>query len=213
MIKAIIFDLDQTLINSVDQTLAYYKYLFEYFNIKFPIKKKQRAFYTKSALDNYNTFLKKEVKLKEFLAYREKLTNNYSKYLKLIKLSKNAKEILKFIKKNKIKLAIVTNRGTTIFDILKYFRLEHYFDIVIGENKDFKKNKPYAYPINIVLKKFKVKKNEVLYIGDDIVDIQACTNAKIKIALYSNKFRGANYYIKDLIEVKKIIGLENGQKH
>ncbi len=201
MKKAVIFDLDEVLIDSVESGVAFYKHTFKHFNIKLPKGKKQRLLYTLSGEGNYNAFFR-TISKDEYFKYKKSI--NFNKYLKLIKISKNAKELLKFLVNKKYKTAIVTNRGRTTYLILKRFKIEKYFDIVLID-KDMKRTKPDPYSINLAVKKLKVKKSEVLYLGDDIVDIKAAKKAKVKIALYKNKFKGADYYINDLLKLKKYL--------
>ena len=201
MIKVVIFDLDEVLIKSKKQTLILYRHLFNFFGIKFPEKNKQRLLYTQSEKNNYKSFFSK-INKKNYFDYRKSI--DFKDYIKFIKISKNTKIILKFLKENKIKMAIATNRGSSTKTVLDYFKIREYFDLIITE-KDIKKPKPDPFPINLAIKKLKIKKEEVLYVGDDIIDIKAGKGAGVKMVLYGNKFKGADYYISNLIQIKKII--------
>ncbi len=206
MIKAVIFDFDQVLINSVREVLTHKHPIFKHFGIKFPKGKKQRLLYTLNEEDQYDIFFPK-VNEKEFWDYKNKI--NFKKYLKLIKISKDAKKLLRFLKNKKYKTAIVTNRGDSTYQILDYFRMREYFDVILL-GRHIKKHKPDPYPINLAVRKLGLKKSEVLYVGDDRVDIEAGTKAKVKVILYRNKFKGADYYISGLRQIKKIIVDLNG---
>lgn len=202
MIKAIIFDFDNVLIDSRRQALTYQKVIFKHFNVEFPEGKRQRILYTISEEDQYKIFFSK-VNKKEFWNYANSL--NFKKYLKSIKISRDSKILLKFLKNNKYKVAIVTNRSDTTYQILDYFKIKDYFDVILT-SEHIKKHKPDPYPINLAVKKLGLKKSEVLYVGDDKVDIEAGKKAKVKVIMYKNKFKGADYYINSLKQIKKILG-------
>ncbi|MCK4521695.1 MAG: HAD-IA family hydrolase [Nanoarchaeota archaeon] len=190
------------LINSIKQVVLYNKYVFKHFNIEFPKKQEQRKLYTLDAKGNYKHFIKGRIDEKDYYNFRESI--DLKKYLKYIKLNKNAKKLLDYLKKNKIKIAVATNRGNSTFLILKKFKIKKYFDVIITD-RDIKKAKPHPDSINKAVKKLKLKKSEVLYVGDDIVDIEAGKRAKVKVALYGNKFKGADYYIKDLMKIEELL--------
>lgn len=206
MIKAVIFDFDNVLIDSRRGTLTYKRPIFKHFGVKFPKGKKQRLLYTLCEEDQYKIFFSK-VNEKEYWTYKNKI--NFTKHLKFIKISKNMKTLFRFLKNNSYKIAIVTNRSDTTYQILDYFKIKDYFDVILT-SEHIKKHKPDPYPINLAVKKLGLKKSEALYIGDDKVDIEAGKKAKVKVVLYKNKFKGADYYINDLRQIKNIIDDLNG---
>ena len=206
MIKAVIFDFDNVLIKSIREVLIYQRRIFKRFGIKFPKGKKQRLLYTLDESDHYKIFFS-DISKKEYDDYIKHI--NFRKYLRFIKISKNIKNLLRFLQNKKYKIAIVTNRHETTYMILDYFKIRKYFNVIVtGEH--IKKHKPDPYPINLAVKRLGLKKSEVLYVGDDKVDIEAAKKAKVKIVLYINKFKGADYYINDLRQIKKIISDLNG---
>ncbi|TKJ16995.1 hypothetical protein CEE44_00475 [Candidatus Woesearchaeota archaeon B3_Woes] len=202
MIKAIIFDFDNVVISSIKQVLAYDKLIFKHFNIKFPKGKKQRLLYTLCEEDQYPVFFS-SINKKEFLEYKHSI--DFRKYLKFIKISKNTKTLFRFLKNNGYKIAIVTNRSDTTYQILDYFKIKGYFDVILT-SEHMKKHKPDPYPINLAVKKLGLRKSEVLYVGDDKVDIEAGKKARVDVIMYKNKFKGADYYINSLKQIKKILG-------
>ena len=184
MIKAVIFDLDEVLIESKKQAIEFRKILFKHFKLKIPPKKYDRYFYTISLEGIYEKFFSKKVKKKEFYDFYDEIVkpSEFKKMLKFVKISKNAEKILKYLKKNKIRLAIVSNRGITTPLILRHFRIKKYFTKVMTA-LNVKKHKPHPYPINKVIRELGIKKSEAIYVGDAKVDIEAGTRAKLKVVL------------------------------
>lgn len=87
-------------------------------------------------------------------------------------------EILTRLKKLGIKTAVVSNK----FDTATKELCSHYFDkkidIAIGESKNIKK-KPSPDSVLEVINVFKLNKSDCVYIGDSEVDIQTAKNAGI----------------------------------
>jgi len=205
MIKAVIFDLDLVLINALKEIFSLNDYMSKHFKIKLP--KKKRLLYTLDTEAIRKRFYSK-INKKEFYDYYK--NRDFKDYLSSIKVHKNAREILKYLKNNKYKIALVTNRGHSTQLILNYFKIAKYFDSVLTVY-DIKKPKPNPQPIIKTMKTLKVKKSEVLYVGDDIIDVRAGKGAGVSVVLYTNKFKGADYYIKDLIQIKNILEVENAR--
>ena len=55
------------------------------------------------------------------------------------------------------------------------------------------------------MKKFQVRPEQVLYIGDTIVDEQAANAAGVLFAAYGDLSLNADYHINNLSEIKRII--------
>ncbi len=93
------------------------------------------------------------------------------------------REILDEIKATKIKMAIVTNKETRFTTaLLKAHKLEQYFDIVIcGDTLNAKKPDPRG--IHFCLDQFKAKPDEVIFIGDSSIDAKSAQNAGVTVWL------------------------------
>ena len=78
------------------------------------------------------------------------------------------------------KLAIASNRPARFSNILlRTLGLKQYFDVVIcAENSN--EIKPSPRILLKIIKKLKVDKDEVLYVGDMVIDVYAGRNAGLK---------------------------------
>lgn len=186
MIKAIIFDYDGVLVDSVDVGLEAYKKIAEYLNIKGmdtikDFRMAQRMGYH-SLLDDWGiTDQKMREQTKKI--YREK--NNELK--ENIKLIPGIKDVLEKLSK---KYTLVVASGTyneLILERLNQLGISHYFKLIIG-NKDVSNNKPSPDMIHLVLEKLNIKQEEAVYIGDMVCDILAGKAANVKTIAISNDF-------------------------
>ena len=120
-------------------------------------------------------------------------------------------EILRYLKNKKIKIIIISNTSRKIISLVcKHFNLK--FDKLVAD-EDMKMGEEKHQIIKKMMKKLKLGKGEVIYIGDHINDIKEGKKAGIRVisvttGVYSKK-ELARYkphrIINNLNELKKII--------
>jgi len=205
MIKAVIFDFDLTLVNSLWQKLFMLwkfsrqnKASFIKILISLPkifgmpardLAKKYSSFPVKETMKRYN---------QQFIE-----TEQHAKF--------KGKNILKELKKRKIKTGIISNE---LKDCILYSLKKHNakVDIVLS-TENTSKAKPHPYLLHKAMKKLKVKPSEVLYVGDHPKDIQMGKRAKVKTAGLINILHGKralkkekpDYLIRKLSEITSIL--------
>ena len=126
-----------------------------------------------------------------------------------IKLFPGIKKFLFDLKKEGYKLVIISsNRKENIDKFIKFNKL-NVFDFVHGKTDLFGK----AGYLKKFLKDFNLKKSEVIYIGDEIRDVEACHKVGIKMigvswglhTMEALKKNGADYIVNKPIDILKII--------
>lgn len=191
-IKLIIFDLDGTMINSakdimISNNLTLKKFGFKpisYQNVKSIIGQGIMANIIKSLhMQNISPTeqLKKKM-YKFFFSYYKKHVYVKSKpYPGLVTFLKN-------LKKKNYKLAVCSNKLEALTRIvLKKSKLIKYFDYIAGGDT-FAYKKPHPSVLNNIVKKFKISKQEALFIGDSEHDYESAKNSKVKFCLKLNGF-------------------------
>lgn len=176
-IKAIIFDFDGTIADTLPFT---FKKIIE-------IAKKYKIKNNSDIVEKIKTLTPKEL-FKEFkiswfktpfIIWEIKKTQKELFYhLDKIKIFPGIKNLLKSLKKRKIKVFIYSsNIKKNIEYFLKKNKINNYFEKIyvgrnlLGKDRDL---------INI-LKKENLKKEEVFYVADEIRDVLACHKAKINM--------------------------------
>ncbi len=148
----------------------------------------------------------------ETLCEEYRLHNN-AIFAKVNKPMKHATKILEYLHNNAYHVGIIsTKRHETIKKNLELFKLDSYVEEIVGCD-DVKNQKPSPEGINELLKKKKWTRDELVYVGDSVMDIKAGQNAgaytvgylfnqKKEAALKQAK---ANEYIDDLLKLKDIL--------
>ncbi len=170
--KLIIFDLDGVILDSKSNMRESWKKVCEKLKLKVSFNEyfKKIGLPFSKILSELN--IKNNIKLAEKI-YREESIKNF----KLIKLYPTVAETLKFLKKKKFKIGIITSKEKIrTLKLIKRFKLK--FDFVICPEKG-KPGKPNPYLLNKLKKTYKIKKKSIYYLGDTIIDYKFAKNSKI----------------------------------
>ena len=211
MFKLVIFDLDGTLIDSMSAIMGPLNLTFSELGLgPYEWKNDIERFFGKTFDIWAETLLKEGGKFsKENLKMMiDKMWDNYYRSgIKEIKLQEGTEEILEFLKKKGVKMAVATNMITRHAEtILSRFNISEYFEKVCTAS-DLSRGKPHTDQFECIMKNIKAEKNEILMVGDSETDIEFARNCGISMALLEspwNRSIDADYNIKKLTELAKI---------
>lgn len=189
MIKGIIFDLDGTLLNTVDDIKNSLNFVLEENN--FPLRTEEEV---KSSLGYGSLSLIKDSLPKDttedminkiyndYVSHYTKNNNNFTKPYEDIMT------LLKLLKANKYLLAITSNKMQEAVTELNQETFLGLIDVAIGERKSLKL-KPDPEMIVLALDELGLSNEEVLYVGDTEVDLLTAKNANLKSIAVTWGFR------------------------
>ena len=181
MIKVVIFDLDGTLLNTLQDLTNSTNFALKYFG------------YPQRTIDEVRNFVGNGVAmLIERAIPNGRKNENFDECLEIFKqnysenMNNNTKpydgilELLGNLREKNYKIAVVSNK----FDLAVKNLCKKYFpnliDIAAGENEQCGiRKKPAPDTVNQVLKDLKLKNTQAIYVGDSEVDIQTAENAKM----------------------------------
>ncbi len=100
-------------------------------------------------------------------------------------------ELLGTLKKQSVKLAVVSNKADYAVKSLCEQYFPDYFDEAVGERFGIAR-KPAPDTVNEVLKNLQLEKSQAVYIGDSEVDVQTARNAELDCIAVDWGFRDAS---------------------
>ncbi len=191
-IKGIIFDFDGTLVDSVNAYVdAYYTTLKEHgFDIK---KEKIAELLGYSDKKIIETLINDSANAEKILEnYRKKVRNK--EFASSLKLFPKTKEMLIQLTKSKIGVFILSGSDKKIMEhILEEKGIKRYFKEIISTRDDGFNEKPDPEAVEYILKKYSLKREEVIFVGDGMLDFLMAKNSGIKfIAKLGNYFNEEN---------------------
>lgn len=229
MIKAVVFDLDDTLISEIEYIKSGFKAVAskiskEHELDEFYVYETMDRLFEESSKNVFNRLLD-NLEIDYDIEYIKYLIRIYRNHMPSIKLYDDAKELLDYLKNSEIKLGIITDGyQVTQRNKLKVLNIDEYFEcIVITDELGREYWKPHRKPYDIVKKTLGLQYEEIVYVGDNI-NKDFITANKLGIntvminrleGVYSNIDKGEAYKAKieintltSLVEVLKLEKLE-----
>ncbi len=199
-IKAVIFDCDGVLFDSKNANTRFYNSILEHFG-KPPLKDSQVEYVHMHSLADSIRYLFPEDNLDEVLDYCRTL--DFKDFNRYLRMQEGLVDFLKYLKP-KYKTAIATNRTVSMAMVLEEFGLTDYFDLVVTA-ADVTKPKPHPETIEKILKRFKIKPKEAIFIGDSEVDRQLAENTGVIFISYKNPRLRSDYHVDSFAEVRELL--------
>jgi phosphoglycolate phosphatase len=176
--KLFIFDLDGTLADAykaIEKSLNFTLQNLGLKKVSFDEAKRKVGRGDKAFMETFFPGSSQKKALLIYRAHHKKALKSYSK------LRPYAKELLRNLKRKDKLTAIASNRPSVYTNlILRALGIKKYFDFVLCAD-DIKSNKPNPKILKVILKKFKVKRSEAVFVGDMDIDLETAKRAKIDV--------------------------------
>lgn len=195
--KAVIFDMDGTILNTLEDLKNATNYSLRQFGMPERSLEEVRMFVgngirklVERAVPSGTSEEKIAQVLDVFLEYYEiHSADNTSPYPGIL-------ELVEKLKKSGIKTAVSTNKADVPAQELgrKYFN--GIFDLIVGQ-QDGLKVKPAPDSVNKILSILDIQKKDAIYIGDSDVDVQTAKNSGLDFIGVSWGFRGREFLEKN----------------
>ncbi len=216
MIKAILFDLDGTLVNTNELVLKSFQHTFNK-HLSFKVTDEEiRMLFGEPLKKSLSRFDENNINI---------LMNTYGEFNeknhdKLCKKFNGVEEALVELKSKGLKLAVVTSKRRLMAERgLKFANIMKYMDAVVTP-EDTDKHKPDGEPALKACELLGVSSNEAIMVGDSFYDILCgrnagcitCAVSYTSLSVEIIKKHDPDYFIDDIRELIYIVEKENSKE-
>ncbi len=199
MIKLIVFDCDGVMFDSKDSNVRYYNDTLALFGHP-PMSKEEETYSHMATVDEalthiFRGYQQELPEIKE--AIREKF--DYSNYARYMRMEPDLPEFLALTSKN-CKLAISTNRGSTMIPLLEKHNLKDYF-LIVKTAINVTRPKPAPDGLLEILQKLECTPQETIFIGDSLLDKMQAEACGVELIAFKNKDLEAKYHVNSFMEI------------
>jgi 2-phosphoglycolate phosphatase len=176
-VQGVIFDLDGTLIDSYQAIYLGFHYAYTQMGLS-PLSFDQVKKVVGRGLNHtFIELLGEDRAPQAFFLFRKKYEEVFRAHTVLLP---DVGKVLKTLYGRGIRMAVATNKlGRFSRAIFQHFGMENLFAVIVGDG-DVSQNKPHPEMIHLAMEKMGVKKEETLFVGDTVIDIQTAKNAGVR---------------------------------
>lgn len=190
-IKAVIFDLDGTLLSSHQNIYIATVKTMEKLNINYKVD--ENIFYTKIGLHFKDIFDQMGIIVNDIEYFIDVYKKLYFDYINYSTPYPYLSETLEFLSNRGILINLLTTKSQEQAElILKHFNIDKYFSVILGRSPDLK-IKPAPDGIFYISEKLNINKNNILMIGDTEMDVLCGKNAGSLTCAVTYGYRDEEY--------------------
>jgi HAD superfamily hydrolase (TIGR01509 family) len=202
-LAVVAFDCDGVMFDSSLANRAYYDDVLEHVGLP-AMTAEQFEFAHMHTVDETLRFLIKDPRILE-IAHGYRRRRSYLPFIRHMVPEPGLKSLLAKLR-TRFKTAVATNRTDTMARVLIEHDLEGQFDLVVTA-MDVPRPKPHPEQLLTVLSHFRIAPEQMVYIGDSLLDAQASQAAGVPFIAYQNEKLSAHSHIRKLSQVASIVGL------
>ncbi|HVN96016.1 MAG TPA: HAD-IA family hydrolase [Syntrophorhabdaceae bacterium] len=203
-IDCVIYDCDGVLFDSFEQNRMLYNYIAQSQG-RAPLTDEEAHYcHAHTVYESIHYVFKDTSDKEEGAVAFWKSSINFMDFIVYLKMEPHLTETLAALKERGVKLAISTNRTTTMKHIMEAFGLNKWFDMVVTA-LDVENPKPHPESVEKILDVMKMDRERVLYVGDSEVDRGTARAAGVKFIAYKNQGLEADGAIDEHLDLLRFL--------
>jgi len=177
-IKGVIFDLDGTLVDSFQAIYLGFHHVYTKMGLAPLSYDEVKKVVGRGLGHTFGELLGEERVPQAIFLFREKYEEVLRTHTHLLP---DVRVVLETLYGRGIQLAVATNKlGRFSRAIFEHLRMEKLFTIIVGDG-DVSPNKPHPAMLFFALEKMGLGKEDAVFVGDSVIDIQTAQNAKMSV--------------------------------
>jgi HAD superfamily hydrolase (TIGR01549 family) len=181
--KAVIYDCDGVIFDSLEANFVFYSKVLERFG-KPPLDRNDRKIvtlvHTYASKDVLTQLFAGDPRIEEALVFAGSI--DYRELVPFMRMEEGFRETLDALR-GRLRLAICTNRSTSMEMVLEHFGLTEYFACVMTASQVINP-KPHPEPLLKILEHFSIEPGEALFVGDSELDRKSSESAGVPFVAY-----------------------------
>ena len=177
-VNSVIFDLDGTLVDSYQAIYLSFKYAYENMGLPplpYEVVKKVVG---RGLNQTFGDLLGEDRVPQALTLFRKKYEEIFRNHSHLLP---DVREVLETLHRREVRMAVATNKfGRFSRAIFEHFGMGNYFAVIVGDG-DVSENKPNPEMIYYAIGKMGVEKEDTIFVGDSVIDVQTAKNAGLRI--------------------------------
>ncbi|HKL74042.1 MAG TPA: HAD family hydrolase [Clostridia bacterium] len=176
--KVIFFDMDGTLVDTVDDLTAALNYTLQKFDLPLKTREEVQSYLGNGIFALVELALpsnKKGKKSEATTIFKEYYTDHLADFTQPYA---GITELVTTLQKMNYRLAVISNKIQLPLETLINKFFPNVFEVVIGQRANLKQ-KPAPDSIYLALKMMNVEKTDALYVGDSDIDLYTANNAEV----------------------------------
>lgn len=177
-IRGVIFDLDGTLIDSYQAIYLSFHHAYTHLGLSPLSLEEVKKIVGRGLSRTFGELLGEERGPQALSFFRKKYEEVFRAHTHLLP---DVRPVLEDLYGRGIQLAVATNKfGLFSREIFKHFKMENLFTVIVGDG-DIPQNKPHPAMLNFAIERMGLEKDETVFVGDSVIDIQTAQNAGIGV--------------------------------
>lgn len=202
VLSLVIFDCDGVLFNSAGANVAYYNAILRRMGRPALDEEWGRRAHFLSSRQLYEAMFGTDDQLAAD-ALRTATEVDYGPFYSLMEPAEGLEEVLAVLRA-RYRLAMATNRGSTVPGVMREFRLDRFIDLAVGVH-DVARAKPYPDMLQRCLDHFGVSSSAAVYVGDSETDHHAADAAGMHFVAVGAAPAAASWRVDTLRELPAVI--------
>jgi HAD superfamily hydrolase (TIGR01549 family) len=199
--QVLVFDCDGVLFDSREANTCFYSHILQVIG-RPPVQPDQQAFiHMHPVRESLHFLLPEEEDFRKAWDYTQ--TIDFKAFNVHLKPEPGLVELLECARSTH-RIAMATNRTVSTREVLAHFSLDQYFDLVVSAS-DVRYPKPHPESMERILDAFRVRADQVLYVGDSQVDEALAVSTGVCFVAYKNPSLKATFHISHFNELYPII--------
>lgn len=201
MLKLVGFDCDGVLFDSRQANIAFYNAILDRFGQPRLTEQATDYVHSHTFRESLDYIFQDFPDIDAVLEYCRTL--DYQPFIPMMQEEPHLREFLHYLRPA-FKTALATNRTTTTHVVLEQHRLADQFDLVVCA-LDVSRPKPHPESFWRILEHFGLRPDQVIYIGDSLVDEEFAANAGVPLIAFRNPNLKAAYHLESFAQGPALI--------